>query len=251
MKNNHKQKTANPGLSSGICAKPVWEYMTLALRALLHCAHSPYCASCLPGWWLLTAFVQRALERHWRAGTLGKETKPATAIYFHFFFYSRVINPRAVQENAECPPQEVRVWCGPQPLAPPAANPTLPWRWAAGLAKHWEKLCLVYTNCVTAEVRHKNVKEYKYKIWWHQRQEKINFLYREEGISQSCWRWSSSWSCHFPASGYHSDFHTRHMSTPWCHSGASTGHGQLVPPAEHYSIYNLDWGKIISHPPEK
>lgn len=135
--------------------------------------------------------------------------------------------------------------CPALPLLP--ANPTLLWHWTAGLAKHWEKLFCIHTNYVTAEVRHKNVKEYRHKIWWHQREEKINFPYSEQGIIQCCWRRPASWSCHFPGSGYHSDFHTRHVNTPWCHLGASTGHGQLVPPAEHYNIYNLDCGKIHSH----
>lgn len=67
------------------------------------------------------------------------------------------------------------------------------------------------------------------------------------GHYQCCWRWPVSWSCHFPGSGYHSDFHTWNMNTPWCHPGASTDHGQLVPPAEHCNIYSLDWGKINSH----
>lgn len=80
-----------------------------------------------------------------------------------------------------------------------------------------------------------------------ERVKKINFPYSEEGIIQCCWRWPVSWSCHFPGSGYHSDFHTWNMNTPWCHPGASTDHGQLVPPAEHCNIYSLDWGKINSH----
>lgn len=70
-----------------------------------------------------------------------------------------------MQEDAECPPQEVRVWCGPQPLASPASKSHTALALGSRVSKTLRKAVpFIHINYVTAEVRHKYMKEYKHKI---------------------------------------------------------------------------------------
>lgn len=204
-----------------------WEYVQrqagstgpLLLKALLCCAHS------LIPWLVSTLFVASHCFS-WAVEALNswyfwQYNKPSNSNLFHTStcsFYRGAINVRAVQEDAEHPPEWVIGWCGPCPALPfLPANPTLPWhnesQWTSGIAERWEKLRLVHTNYATAQTRQEKVQQYKAQPM----REKINFPCGEDSIFQCFRRVPVYGSSHFPGSGDDSDFLTRHISTPLCH----------------------------------
>lgn len=221
-----------------------WEYVQrqagstgpLLLKALLCCAHSliPWLVSAL---FMASHCFSRAVEAL-NSRYFWQYNKPSNSNLFHIStcsFYRGAINVRAVQEDAEYPPEWVIGWCGPCPALPfPPANLTLLWhgeaQWTSGLAERWEKLCLVHTNYATAQTRQEKVQQYKAQSM----REKQTSLVVRTAFSSAFRECLCIEALTFLALGT-TEISSQDISAHLC--VISLTHEQLVPPAEHNSFY--------------